>query len=500
MADLAERLLSEEMLAVYARRASGTLEVSAGEVAKGIFFRSGHVVFASSSLEADKLGETLIRQGRISRAEFAAAFRDVSKRRRLGQALVRAGLVGEDEIGRLVARQVETIILSLFMWTAGDVQFFEGEDPIPEDLALDLSTHRLLLEGIRAYPDVDRLERALGKLDRKLRTAARPPFDLGRAPLSIAERTVLEEARSGASIADILAGPTPRPLLVRATYALLASGALEDVAAPGPRRDTVEEDGGTFRVAIAAPSPPRGPAARDEILRLYEALPRATHYEVLGVPKDAAAAAVTAAYSRLVAEQERNWGGLQKDPELGTAVFTLKLRRREACELLSDPKRRRAYDDSLAGKAAGSPAAPAPPPSDRPAEPIASERPPAPTAGDLVRQAETLLEKGQSNGALPLLMKAVEMDPKHRPGRRLLAIFMAGDPALAASAERHFLAALEQEADDVDLRYRLARYYKKMGLNARAILQLRIVLGKDPDHAGAWNDLRDLEKESRSGR
>jgi hypothetical protein len=39
-----------------------------------------------------------------------------------------------------------------------------------------------------------------------------------------------------------------------------------------------------------------------------------------------------------------------------------------------------------------------------------------------------------------------------------------------------------------------------MGLNARAILQLRIVLGKDPDHAGAWNDLRELEKESRSGR
>jgi tetratricopeptide (TPR) repeat protein len=490
MASLAQRLLSEEILDASTRRRTGILEVTSGDVAKGVFFRGGQIIFATSTQEADRLGENLIRIGRISRAEFASAYRDVTTRkRRIGQTLVKAGVVGEDEIGRLVARQVETIVLSLFMWTAGEMQFIEAAEPIPEDLALDLSTHRLVLEGIRVYPDPDRLERALGGVDRRIRPATRPPFDASRAPLSIAERNVLEEAAGGVAIADILAGPTPRPLLVRATYALLASGLLEDAAAPAPKVEVVEEDTGTFRMAMASARVPRHAAAREEIRRLYEALPRSTHYDVLTVSPDATEADVAAAYSRLQGEHEARWAALEKDPELGTAVFTLKLRRREAYEVLSDPRRRDSYDRSLAGvntPGVGIPAAARP------------EAPP--NASGLHKQAEALLEKHEADRALPLLMKAVEVDPKFRPARRLLAILLAQDPNLAASAERHFLAALEQEADDVDLRYRLARYYKKLGLNARAILQLRIVLGKDPEHVAAWNDLRELEKETRSGR
>lgn len=484
MTDLADRLLSEEIHAVWAKRQTGILEVSAGEVAKGIFFRKGHVAFASSSQEADKLGENLIRLGRISRAEFTSAYKNVaSRRQRLGQALVHAGRLSEEEMGRLVARQVETIILSLFMWTSGEATFFEGGEPIPEDLALDLSTHRLLLEGLRVYPDVGRLEKALGSLERRLRPVARPLFDLTRAPLSIAERTVLEETAGGAAIADILAGPTPRPLLVRATYALLLSGVLEDVEAPAPQVEAVVPDAGTFRMAMAAPAAPttgRNPAV-GEVQRAYAALKGASHYVVLEILEDATEIDVAAAFSRLSA-REWEWRSLESDLKLGSAIGTLKLRWKEAYEVLSDPRRREEYDRSLAGAAA-------PPPAPEP----------TPTAPGLLHEAEILMEKGGRERALPLLMKAVDLDPKYHPGRRLLAIALAKDPTLAASAERHFLAALEQEPRDVDLRHRLAIYYRKMGLAARAILQLRIVLKEDPDHAGAWRDLQDLEKETRSG-
>jgi len=294
--------------------------------------------------------------------------------------------------------------------------------------------------------------------------------------------------RRDGPIADILAGPTPRPLLVRATYALLASGLLEDAAAPAPKVEVVEEDAGTFKMAMAAPRVPRHAAAREEIRRLYEALPRSTHYDVLGVSPDATELDVASAHTRLQADYEARWSPLEQDPELGTAVFTIKLRRREAFEVLSDPRRRDSYDRSLAGESTPG------------AGTGAARAGAGPDASGLLKQAEALLEKHEADRALPLLMKAVEVDPKFRPARRLLAILLAQDPNLAASAERHFLAALEQDADDVDLRYRLARYYKKLGLNARAILQLRIVLGKDPEHVAAWNDLRELEKETRSGR
>ena len=73
--DLQSHLLSEEIRSVLALGKTGILEVSSRQAGKGIYFRAGQVVFASSNLEEDRLGESLIRLGRISRADFAAAYR-----------------------------------------------------------------------------------------------------------------------------------------------------------------------------------------------------------------------------------------------------------------------------------------------------------------------------------------------------------------------------------------------------------------------------------------
>src|SRR5690349_13947159 len=116
MGDLAATLLSEEIRSLLYARRNGILVVSALDVTKGIFFRSGQIVFASSTLEADKLGEHLIRLGRISRAEFAAAYESSRGRGRIGQTLVERGLMTGEELGRVVAVQVQKIVMSLFTW------------------------------------------------------------------------------------------------------------------------------------------------------------------------------------------------------------------------------------------------------------------------------------------------------------------------------------------------------------------------------------------------
>ena len=552
--DLASRLLSEEIRTLHALAKTGILEVSSRLAGKGIYFRAGQIVFASSSLEEDRLGESLIRLGRISRADFAAAYKlEMGKRkRRIGQALVGAGLISEDELGKLVSHQVESVILSLFQWTTGEMRFHETNDPVPSDLTLDLSTHRLLLEGIRVYPDEARLLEALGDRRRKLRAARQAPFDYSRVPLSMVERTVLDEAGRGVRIADILAGPTPKPRLARALYALIASGLVEDADSDLLRPVVPEPDGRNFRVAmpeppaaapagaaspvfgptpvsgipaparaaeaeavrpltapasstsaLAPPAPPGGtpaspPAeppldamdlnlaeARADLLRLYEALPRATHYAVLGLRPDVTAEDVAAAYARLTEDQDRRWKGLEKDARLASAIFTLKLRRREAHEALSDPKRRMGYDRSLGQMR---PVAPS-------TVPVHPEPGPDASAGDLVLEARRMQDRGESERALPVLLKAVEKDPRDRMARRELAIALAADAALAPKAERHFLAALEQDPLDTELRYRLAAFYKRAGLKARALLHLRVVVGRDPNHAAAQHDLNELQGE-----
>jgi tetratricopeptide (TPR) repeat protein len=487
MGDLARSLLSEEIRALNRARRSGILVATAPGVTKGVFLRGGRLVFASSSLDKDKLGENLIRLGRISRREFAVAYEATQlRKRRLGQTLLAAGVMNEEELGRIVAHQVQGIVLSLFTWTEGRTRFQEAQEPIPAELALDLSTHRLLFEGSRIYPDAGRLEAALGPGRERLRRAARPAFDVSRVTFSPAERAVLESASSGRTVGEVLADTRPsRSLLVRALYALLVGGLVETIS---QEESIAEADTGTFRLAVPVAPVPAAEGVRERVLRQYEALPRATHYEVLAVPPDANSAAIAAAYRALVDDQESQWPQLARDVQLGAVLGTLKLKRRDAHDVLSDPKRRAAYDRSLRALRPAPPAAPAA------AAPRVTQR------GSIADEARRLVEQGRPGQALPLLLEAVNRDPGDRASRRLLALCLAEHPTLFPKAERHFLAVLEADPSDSDLRYRFASYYKRCGLTGQAALQLQSVLAVDPGNEAAVRDLAILQSKRRGTR
>ena len=484
MANLADALLSDEVRRIHDRRRSGILAVSSGQAVKGLFFQTGRIVFASSTEDQDKLGENLIRLGRISRSDFALAYQaSQSPRTRLGQALVGAGLLTEEELGRLVAHQVQKIVLSTFRWTEGEMHFHDAEQPIPVDLALDLSTHRLLMEGARIYPDTDRLENALGNLRRRLRVATRAPFDYSAMRFSPAETRVLEAAADGMRIAEMLEGAMPRPLLVRAVYSLLAGGILEESAREETGPAEVETDTGTFRLAHASdPWAPPVPDPKEHLLKLYEALPRATHYEILGVTPDSSREDIERAHERQQ-EADEIWEPMATDVRFGSMISTLRLRRREAHRVLSDPLRRAAYDRSLGALA---PAADAP-------------RPPSP-AEPILKEGVALLSRGDQEAAIAFLLEAVREDPKLFAARRLLAITLSRHASLSRTAERHFLAALELEPGDADLRYQFALYYRKAGLRSRAVTQLRTLLELDSRHMEARQALKTLEGDSSQAR
>jgi tetratricopeptide (TPR) repeat protein len=279
----------------------------------------------------------------------------------------------------------------------------------------------------------------------------------------------------------------PRPLRVRAVYTLVMGGVLEEVTRRD--RDFIEDDAGTFKVAVAArPEAPADPGSdlREQILGLYESLPRATHYIILGVPPDADAAAVDRAYRRLVTEQDRAWRDLLGDVQLSSVLSTIRLRRREAYQVLSDGNRRAAYDQALGSLVASPSAAPK-------GEMTAEQHD---KVVKIVRQARSLLEQGERDNAITLLLEGVELDPQERNCRRLLALTLAQHPTLFRTAERHFLIALEQDPHDVELRYRLAGYYRKASLPTRAMAQLNLVLNEDPRHDRALRDMEALQAES----
>ena len=235
VADLSRVLVADEIARVRNERWSGVLALSQGEVSKGLYFLDGDIVFAASTVEEDRLGACLFRVGRLSEKQFRAAMREVeSSGFPLGYVLVESRVLSAGELAGALSAQVERIVLSVLRWTNGMVRRDPMDRPIPADQALEFNTNRLLLLGMRLFPDADRLERALGDPGRRLRRVSPPPFDYEQVDASPAERAALALCARGATIADLLTIPHPRPQLVRAVHALWSGGLIED--APAPQR------------------------------------------------------------------------------------------------------------------------------------------------------------------------------------------------------------------------------------------------------------------------
>jgi uncharacterized protein DUF4388 len=392
--DLGQALVAEEIARVRAERWSGVLALAQGEVAKGLYFVEGEIAFAASTVEEDRLGACLFRVGKITEGQFRAAMRECEATGRpLGRAFVDMGHLTSGELAAAVTAQVERIVLSVLRWTTGSLRRDPMDRPLPADLALDLNTHRLLLLGTRLFPDAERLERALGSPTRRLRRVSPWPFDYEEVPVSAVERAVLAQCSRSVALGDLLVLPHPRPQLVRALYALVAGGLLENAPA---------------RIPAPAPVPPPVPV----LPPVVETIPSSV-------------------------------------------------------------------------------------PQPRPAPPVEVEMtpsPPAPrTPEEAERAARMFLERGQRRLAIEALQEAVDRHPGARGPARLLAITLGRETTFRHEVERRFLDLLDAQPQDAELRYALASYYRRAGLAARAMLQLRLVLSTDSGHAAAWRDLGELE-------
>jgi hypothetical protein len=121
------------------------------------------MVFASSSSPDDRLGELLLRRGRITLAQYAAAGRAVVPGKRLGAILVEQGVLSPKDLVRAVVEHTQEIIYACFQWIEGRYRLADGV-PGPEAITLKISTPDMIREGIRRIESWSRIDRAVGGL------------------------------------------------------------------------------------------------------------------------------------------------------------------------------------------------------------------------------------------------------------------------------------------------------------------------------------------------
>lgn len=468
--DLTQMPISDALRRLSHERRSGDLEVRVQEVVKTVFFDHGRVVFAASNQRNDRLGESLLALGRITDADLrrASAVVESDHKTRFGEALVKAGVLDENEVGRSVARQVNRIVLSLFRFEEGVATFEERRCTIPLEYMVSLSLPRILYEGIRTMRSADLVVAGLGDLDRRVTLAAALPFRLDVDTLDSDDLDILEMSRRRVSVRRLAWGDEGLDLpRLRAVYALWASGVLRDVGdAEAREAPPVQMETGTFLLSALPrrPLPSVPEAVLQEVaeeLRRSESLDRSALLAAAGASRERLARALEEKMERYYALLDTVGGEdeLRRDVEviLGRAAAALRAVRRA-----------------------------------EPAERPAAAEAPATEAERLLREGELRMAVSDFASAVKAFTALVELDPDEARHHRLLAEAMALHPLSAPQAEREFVEALRLAPDDPELHFRFGLYYRDMKQRSRAVAELEATLHLDPRHAPAREALEAL--------
>lgn len=131
-------------------KATGTLRVRMREAEKTVHFKDGQIVFAASTAAHDRLGEMLVRTGRLSREHLATALELLKKsggEKKLGALLVERGFVSPKDLFTGLKAQVKEIIYSLFLVEEAAYRFEAGLPP--DTIQLQINFEELLVEIIQ---------------------------------------------------------------------------------------------------------------------------------------------------------------------------------------------------------------------------------------------------------------------------------------------------------------------------------------------------------------
>jgi hypothetical protein len=314
---------------------TGQLVLRGRALEKSIHLDGGRPVYATSTAPEDRLGEMLLRQGRIDANQRARVARTAAESgRRTGAILVDMALLKPGELLATLRAQHEMVVLSVIPWQEGTYAFHP-------DAPLDARKARLLRHPAALVHEALRRGYPPGAIGRRLG----PPG------------TVLALARgpeTGDLLAELTLDPSERQVLpwfdgIRSLAEVgRASGQNEDVVS------AVAFVLSCFGV-MAPASASRGLGRRSfdqrvdraRILARYALVQDADYFQILGLERDAGTAEVVRAHRQLAQEL----GAATLTPEvtmsLAREIEVVQEVLGEALRVLSDESLRRSYREHL---------------------------------------------------------------------------------------------------------------------------------------------------------
>jgi curved DNA-binding protein CbpA len=543
------------MREIYTKRQTGHLRFTHGKAHRSLRFVDGQVLHGMSDVDGERLGDVLVRYGKLTQDVLERAKPIVlNRKRRLGAVLLENALLDKATLDEGVGLHAREILFESAARSGGSV-FFEESPPgesAAEDAASNLSTIELVLEAARRVADPGIVRNVLGDLDRTLVKDEVALLRLNNIAFTPADGFLAAQIDGRTSARDLFKlSPEPADSVERSLFSLLCTGVV-DYQAPvartsqpvrmpvsppikdSPLKDTVRIPPPTF-VPAAPPTPPPPPmaaaeasppappkpphptdgsgAARDlakererieesrrMIVEAHDALER-DYFELLGIARTANDVEVKEAYFRLAKS-------FHPDARLDPALADVAKMRNEvflglgkAYEKLRTKDSRRSYAETLP-RLITRPAASS-------SGPVEAEEPQSEAdaahsawaATETLKMAEMKLKSGLVEEAIHYAesaFPALDATEKIR-AKVILARAKAKNPKWAKDAVRSLEEVARENPQSHEALLALGDIYREAEMKSRAITMYKKVLEIDPENHAARTALRELEGPDPSG-
>jgi tetratricopeptide (TPR) repeat protein len=148
-------------------RKTGCLAVADKQNFGYIYFDEGRINYASIVNRRDRLGDILVKNGKITEKQLteAIAMQEEFREQKLGEILVNIGAISRPELEEYMRVQIEEAVYFLFTWTSGTFNFEAGVKPERQDFLVRINPESLLLEGARRVDEWSLIEKKIPSFD-----------------------------------------------------------------------------------------------------------------------------------------------------------------------------------------------------------------------------------------------------------------------------------------------------------------------------------------------
>ncbi len=157
---------------------TGSLLLKRPNDGAALYFDKGKLISVARPHRKERLGELLVRIGKITQAQcdVAVSAQQNGNIRPLGQILIEQGVIAQPDLQNCIKQQIEEAVYELFAWHEGEFKFEAGMRPaIDEVQALTpIPVENLIMEGVRRVDEMSRIKERIPNNDMLVGFAERP--------------------------------------------------------------------------------------------------------------------------------------------------------------------------------------------------------------------------------------------------------------------------------------------------------------------------------------